>query len=377
MPAGRTSATGLRVPLLTGVQTRATLGDAHSFRMQLARAMIDAGVAIDGRLEREEDVGLFLEESLATWVRDHGSDNVDRRFDLSAFVTPSLDPYYEARVVSDGDAEKSDHCFLCLDSSSAGAICVGSLSDWLAPYHARLAATVYEALLSGLNMLRYYGTWDAEEYFAMRVDGMDEEDLADVELPARVVPKPLTRKPLSARTIDQLLRAKRWPDDVRAVVERSRELARLGAAAKRDLTRQDSARRDTGSETYDLGIPVPAMIVAIEPHDFVFAAFDDESQWMLDSTPEPGAWWKIETTSARDVRAAFDGLAQRLEVLAAAVDLMDLFPKARTGVIPKKRRSGARVRVGVNAAPEGRPLADVLVDAFGDDDFDDVEIAAA
>jgi hypothetical protein len=229
--------------------------------------------------------------------------------------------------------------------------------EWLAAVDPRLPATMIYALGSNY-VVRLYDHSDAAEYFGMRMDGMDEEDTANLELPDVTIPASCELAPLNAYSIGQ--RRRRWPADVCAAVDAALELNRLSAAFRRIRPRHQALG-------YDLfeGMPLPAMIVAFADHDHVHAAFDDEAQYMgAEGNEPPNVFWMIQRMKVRDVRAAFDGLGKAIEIVAATVRLLDTFPDSRRDVIPPERRSGQRSRRGL-------PLVRVL--AHGGADYHDID----
>jgi hypothetical protein len=281
---------------------------------------------------------------------------IDRRLELAAVIVPELDPYLSQHLSRAESADTPSRCFLALDAQSAHNVDLGPTIDWLDAVHPQLPSTIAHAFVEAGSVMRFYGWGDAEEYFLNRMEGMDDEDMRQLEMPSRDVPRALKRRPLGARAIAQL--RKGWPGDVCAAVDLALDVSRLGKAFSQ--IRPDRHLDDARAVTGDMGMPVPALVLALEPHDFIHAAFDDESQYMLELMPEPNVWWMIEDFTVPQVRTAFEGLGRALEVLATTVRLIDVLPTERAAGVTPRRQRRQRVRVHV-----GRPLAEVL--GAGDD----------
>ena len=83
---------------------------------------------------------------------------------------------------------------------------------------------------------------------------------------------------------------------------------------------------DTGALLADCGEPLPALLAVFEKHDAIEGQFDEESQGMLEVTPEPNLIIRINGEDVESVRDAFDRLAACCETLACASRLMKIMP---------------------------------------------------
>ena len=61
-----------------------------------------------------------------------------------------------------------------------------------------------------------------------------------------------------------------------------------------------------------------------EKQDAIEGQFDEESQGMLEVSPEPNLILRLDSADEKSVRQAFDALATACETLASAARLMGL-----------------------------------------------------
>ena len=88
-------------------------------------------------------------------------------------------------------------------------------------------------------------------------------------------------------------------------------------------------REDIGEQFMDNNPPLPGVLIVFAEHDSVEMPFDDESQNMLESVPEPNLIVPLNAFEPKTVRQAFDALAALCDTLAAATRFIDLVPGKR------------------------------------------------
>jgi hypothetical protein len=88
---------------------------------------------------------------------------------------------------------------------------------------------------------------------------------------------------------------------------------------------------ETRGALMDCNPPLPALLVSFRQQDGVVAAFDEDSQTMLETEPEPLFLAEIDPVRAASARQAFDSLAGLCETLATASHLMTLLPSQEEG----------------------------------------------
>jgi len=74
------------------------------------------------------------------------------------------------------------------------------------------------------------------------------------------------------------------------------------------------------------GEALPVLLAVFEKHDAIEGQFDEESQGMLEVTPEPNLIIRLNGEDVESVRDAFDRLAACCETLACARRLMKIMP---------------------------------------------------
>ena len=83
---------------------------------------------------------------------------------------------------------------------------------------------------------------------------------------------------------------------------------------------------DTSAILADCGEPLPAVLAVFEKNDAIEGQFDEESQGMLEVTPEPNLIIRLNGEDVESVRDAFDRLAACCETLACARRLIKMMP---------------------------------------------------
>ena len=76
----------------------------------------------------------------------------------------------------------------------------------------------------------------------------------------------------------------------------------------------------------DCGEPLPALLAVFEKSDAIEGQFDEESQGMLEVTPEPNLIIRLNGDNLESVRDGFDRLAACCDTLACATRLMKIMP---------------------------------------------------
>lgn len=110
--------------------------------------------------------------------------------------------------------------------------------------------------------------------------------------------------------------------------ERIRRL--LEAAVNLDRISRASSPPEISESTreafMDSNPPLPALLVSFKRQDAIMGCFDEESEAMLEVTPEPCFLAEINPRDAESVRQGFGSLATLSKTLAAASRLAGLLP---------------------------------------------------
>jgi hypothetical protein len=147
-----------------------------------------------------------------------------------------------------------------------------------------------------------------------------EEEQYEIANVAGTVPVCVRRKALSFESLRRLGGQAR-SGEARALIAAALELHRASEKVKRpEFT--DEIREQLG----DSNPPLRSALVVFAQNDGVEGQFDDESQSMMECTPEPNLIIPLNAFDHDSVQAAFTTVAVVCETLEAACRLIDLMP---------------------------------------------------
>jgi len=124
------------------------------------------------------------------------------------------------------------------------------------------------------------------------------------------------------------VRAQLGPRQAGLLIDAVLDLAKISRQAKRpELTEQ--MREQLG----DTNPPLPSLLTVFVEGDAVEGSFDEESQTMMEATPEPSVILPFNAHQPESVRQAFRTFGVICDTLAAASRVIDLMPGSERWVI--------------------------------------------
>lgn len=307
------------IPHLDGVPGDYRFHAGERASIQLAQALLEVDIADPSNWHRvRRDPSAFVGLTLQRWIDLHGGKAIRRRFNLRLTLSDQADEYTEA-AEQDPDGRR---LFLMLDPDAAAYVVAGPTLELLEREHARLPATLYHVFTGALNKwVRAYDYRDAEERVEILrewTEGEDEQcEIADV---AGSIPACVKQKALGLKRLERL-GAKAGSSEARAVIGATLNLHRASEKAKRpEVT--DEIREQLG----DSNPPLPGALVVFAENDGIECQFDDDSQNMMECTPEPNLIIPLNAFNPSSVQSAFTTLAAVCETLESASRLIDLMP---------------------------------------------------
>lgn len=301
------------------VPTEFRLVEGERAAAKLALNFLEAGIGYaDEWAASGGSATTFIQRSLNRWLDDHGRAKIQEHFFLDVVLATNLDRYCYGQPAASGDISRM---FLTIEPESAGYVVLSPTLRLLEAAHPRLPATFLNLFLGGLNRwIRVYDYRDAlDRLERLREWYEDDQESDQIELPniEASIPECVRRKPLSARGLARVMNTLK-DDRVRHLMDRTVELARVSNSV--DLPSVDEETRDLLS---DCGEPVPALVAVFEGHDAIEGSFDEESQGMLEITPEPNLILPLDGTQPQGISAAFVHLQQLCGAILIVARILD------------------------------------------------------
>ncbi len=313
MPQG----SGLVIPRLGGVPLVHRLVADDRLAVLLATSLIELDIASPADWTKAEcEPTSFAGMTLGRWVEAHGGAAIRRRFVLEARISTSPSAWAE------DDEANPQRLFLTVEPSEAGCAVFGPTLKLLEGCHPSLPATFFFQFVAALNRwIRVYDLRDAEERIENLKDWIANEPEADqYELPdvQGSIPPCMKHTPLGlndfSRLVGQITEA-----PVAKMVAGLLDLKKVSEKAERPQLDDG-----IGELLSDCNPPLPALLAIFAEADGIAAAFDEESEGMMEVTPEPNLIIPFDPGNQESVKQAFDAFGVACETLAAASRLMDV-----------------------------------------------------
>jgi hypothetical protein len=305
------------IPLLTAVPSEYQLQDGVRLAAQLAKGLLKADVAEPSLwAPTNGNPFKFIELALQQWLAKRESETIRAEFAINVVLTGSLDPYADERAPD----LTCDEMYLLVEPDSAAYVLLGPTLARLEAVHPRLPATFFHLFTGALNRwIRTYDYRDAVERVEQLREWYESDpDEETIELPTvdRAIPACIRKRPLSRRAAAKL--ADQYGDgEVQFIMRAVLDLDRTAARATRP-----ELSPDVQEKLMDSNPPLPSLLAVFQKHDAIEGCFDDESQGMLECTPEPNTIIPFHLTDAASVRSAFQTLEVICETLAGASRLI-------------------------------------------------------
>lgn len=310
-------ASGVILPKLDGVPVEYRFSAEDQRAIKLAQTLAALGLAEPSAWEdaKRSPTG-YVHAALKRWLALHGGEQVRQNFVLNATISGSPDLY-------SGEEGRRERLYLMVDPDSAGYMILGPALEMLEHIHPRLPASFYHLLVGAVQRwMRVHDYRDALERVEMLREWAEgESDQEQYEFPEveGCVPRAMKLKPLSLKRVRHVAGSLK-DQSLGQLLQAALNLNRVSRRVRRP-----EISEETREAFMDSNPPLPALLVSFKRHDAVAGCFD-ESQAMMEATPEPNLIVEIDPADQARVRQAFDTLAVLCETMAAASRLATLLP---------------------------------------------------
>lgn len=267
----------------------------------LCAALVECGIATPAHWTEADGSGnRFVQIALHAAITEERVKLLERNIDYHLQIADVIEAYGYDRAL-----ESSDLAIL-ISSGNCGYLEIGDAIEALETEALGLGAAFYWQLLYSLyRILRVYDHDDAfrhEEYLRESADMEDEEAREQYEFPEveKSLPEPI-RTTFKDHTKHSGVHQRR--------LLRRHQDGRFGGWVTHLLNIHRLSRlypktgRDLGDGYYD-SPPLPSLLIVFKQHDAIMACFDEESQYMLEGSPEPQVSFVFSPKNPKEVGMA-------------------------------------------------------------------------
>ena len=232
----------------------------------------------------------FVHNAIRASITDERLALLQRNIEYHLQIADVIEQYGYDRAL------ESSELAVLVTSGNCGYLEIGEALDALEREEEGLGAAFYWQFTASLNrVLRLYNHDDAflhEERLRECAEQEDEDNREQYEFPEveeglpECIRKTLKRGDGRHRLSDRRLLLKHQNGTFGVWIRRLRRIQRLARLYPR-------TGRDLADGYYD-SAPLPSLLVVFKQHDVIAACFDEESQYMLEGTPEPALHHLVE-----------------------------------------------------------------------------------
>jgi hypothetical protein len=291
---------GQALPTLETVPTSYNHEVHSELLYDFCAALVRCGVARPSHWKQAGESGnVFAQTAIREAITPDRIDLLQRNLEYYLEIADMVEKYGYDRAL------ESNELVIMVTSGNCGYFEIGAAIEALEAEEKGLGAAFYWQFTYSLyRVMRIYNHDDAkmrEEMLRESAAEEDEEDRAQYEFPEvdKGLPECILKsfKDGSRHGLrDRQLLLKHQGGKFGKWITRLRRIQRLARLYPK-------SGRDLGDGYYD-SMPLPTLLVAFKQHDVICACFDEESQYMLEASPEPALSVVFAPNDDAEVRKA-------------------------------------------------------------------------
>lgn len=275
---------GQCLPKLVGVPASYNHELKAELLYDLCAALVRCGLGMPAHWTKASANGnLFVQRAIRNAITEERLDLLKRNLEYHLQFTEVIDRF------GDEHALEASELAVIITTGNCGYLEIGPALEALEDQEKGLGTAFYWQLTYALyRVMRVYNHDDALMYEERQREYAqeDEENSSQYEFPEVEKGLPdcirasMKREHGKCQIADRLLLRKHHKGEFAAWIEKLRNIQRLARCYR-------NAAHDLNDSGYYDSAPVPSLLIAFKQHDVITACFDEESQYMLEGTPEP------------------------------------------------------------------------------------------